>query len=419
MDKKKRLRRDRLQNLVILVLSISAVYLFFVTGSLEMELPEISLSSSTPEDAPISVSLLQELDWPVTLVIRNDSGERRYRQLSTSESDFTSVEGLWEDLFRDGFNSLTIPYTKFESALSLPGIYVSFPSPIPLCILSERLGLPSTNETIVQHLLLVAEGGDVYFYHSDGEFFFLSPTTLNASDLISTVGMIGGNGCSFAFEQKDSILHPLTVLPDELPQYSQFSAVSAVQPMNTDRLLTFFGFNAHTTNRYVDFSGTEVIVESPRRLSISPTGHIAYLGSTSYAPEGFSLSEHPSPSLSELVDGAYHLLTQLCGDDDLSFYLSEAEYHHSDGTCTLRFSRMVEGLPLLSGDGEAAAEFLIKDGVVLNFNFLQRSYSVSDTPSLLLPLRQANAIAGRYEGMEMALSYVDNGSTAAVSWLMR
>ncbi len=419
MDKNKRLRRDRLQNLVILVLSISAVYLFFLTGSLDMELPEISLSSPAMEETPTSASLLQELNWPVTLVIHDGSGERRYRQLSTSESDFTSVEGLWEDLFRDGFTSLAIPYERFESALALPGIYVSFPSPIPLCILSERLGLPSTNEAVVQHLLLVTEDEAVSFYHSDGEHFFLSHTSLKASELTATAGMISGSRCSFAFEQKDSILHPLTVLPDELPQYSQFSAVSAVQPANTDSLLTFFGFNAHTTNRYVDSSGTEVIVESPRKLSITPSGHITYLGSTSYAPEGFSLSKHPSPTLSELVDGAYNLLMQLCEDTDLRFYLSDAEYHHGNGSCTLRFSRMAEGLPLLSGDGEAAAEFLIEDGIVISFRFLGRSYSVSDTPSLLLPLRQANAIAGQFEGMEMALSYVDNGSTAAVSWLMR
>ena len=35
MDKKKRLRRDRLQNFLIAVLSISAVYLFLLTASLE------------------------------------------------------------------------------------------------------------------------------------------------------------------------------------------------------------------------------------------------------------------------------------------------------------------------------------------------------------------------------------------------
>ena len=177
MDKKKRLRRDRLQNLVILALSISAVYLFFLTGSLEMELPEITLSSPSAEETPLSSSFLQELDWPVTLVIHNGSGERRYRQLSTSESDFTSVEGLWEDLFRDGFTPLSIPYTKFESALSLPGIYVSFPSPIPLCILSERLGLPSTNEAMMQHLLLVAEDEAVSFITPMGSISF-SPTPL-------------------------------------------------------------------------------------------------------------------------------------------------------------------------------------------------------------------------------------------------
>lgn len=418
MDKKKRLRRDRLQNFLILTLSISAVYLFFLTGSLKMELPELSLSSPPAVETSDSVSLLQELDWPVTLVIYSDSNTHLYRQLSTADSEFTSVEGLWEDLFREGFSSLSIPYSEFQSALSLPGIYVSFPSPIPLCILSERLGLPSTSESSIQRLLLAADGDDVRFYYSDGEHYYFSFTSITSAELLATADVIGGNPCSFAFEQEDSILHPLTVLPAELPQYSQLSAVTTSDV--NDPLLSFFGFNSHTTNRYVDSSGTEVIVESPRRLSISPDGYIHYLGSTSYAPEGFSLSEQPAPSLSELVDGAYHLLTKLCEETDFRFYLSKAEYDQSSGTCTLHFSRMAGGLPLLSGNGESAAEFLIKDGIVINLSFLRRSYATSDTPSLLLPLPQASAIAAQYEGMEMAMSYVDSGgSIAAVSWLMR
>lgn len=419
MDKKKRIRRDRLQNFLILALSLSAVYLFILTGSLKMNLPHFSLSSP-PADEPLSsVSLLQELDWPTTLVIHDGGNSRRYRQLSTAESDFTSVEGLLEDLFRDGFSSFSIPYAEFQSALSLPGIYASFPSSVPLCILSERLGLPSTDETKLQRLLLVAKGEDVLFYHSDGERYFLSHTSLKASELLATADVIGGSSCSFAFEQQGSTLHPLTVLPDDLPDYPQLSPLISAELSDPDRLLPFFGFNAHTTNRYVDSSGTEVIVESPRRLSISPVGRITYLGSTSYAPTGFSLSEQSDPSLSELVNGAYGLLIQLSADSSLRFYLSDAEFDHSTGVCTLRFCRTVNGLPLLSGDGKPAAEFRIKDGIVVNLSFLQRSYVPSDIPSLLLPLRQANAVAARYEGMEMALSYVDSGNSTTASWLMR
>ena len=418
MDKKKRLRRDRLQNFLIAVLSISAVYLFLLTASLEMELPSFSLSSAPVEETVGSASHLQELDWPATLVIHDGSKTRLYRQLSTSDSEFTSVEGLWEALFREEFTSLSISFEEFQSALSLPGIYVSFPDPIPQSILSARLGLPSAENRGMQRLLLAADGADVLFYYCDGEHYYFSYTELSAAELFATADIIGGSNCSFAFEQEDSALHPLTVLPAELPPYPALS-VSAVSAVSNE-LLGFFGFNAHTTNRYTDSTGTEVIVESPRRLSITPDGRIRYLGNTSYAPEGFSFSEQSSPPLSELVDGAYRLLTQLYADTDLRFYLSDAEYSADGGTCTLRFSRMINGLPLLSGDGEAAAEFVIKDGTVVNCSFLRREYAISDTPALLLPLRQASAIAAQYEGMEMGLSYVDNGGdSSSVSWLMR
>lgn len=420
MDNQKRLLRDRLQNLLIAALSISAIYLFILTqaGPLNLHLPELDLSSPAVEELPSDSSLLQELDWPVTLVVNDGAAMRRYQQLSTAASEFTAVEGLLEDLFRQDISSLPVSLESFQQALTFPGVYVSFPDPIPLCLLAERLGLPSTSETRLQRLLLAVEGNAVRFYFCDGQRYFYSPTALAVTELLSTAEAIGGDICRFSFAQESSPLHPLTVLPAELPQYTLLSAEFSSE---TSGFLSFFGFNAHTTNRYVDASGTEVIVESPRRLSISPLGRVSYLGSASYAPDHFVLSTQEEPTLNELVDGAYGLLTQLAPDSgELRFYLSSAEYDHDSGSCTLRFSRMAGGLPLLSGDGESAAEFHIEDGVVINCSFLSRSYTVSDIPSLLLPLPQAAAIAAQYEGREMILSYVDSGGdSAAVSWLMR
>ena len=116
MDKQKRLRRDRLQNFIILALSISAIYLFSLTGSLKLDLPQLSLQSAPAEELPGRDSLLQNLDWPVTLVV-SDGSTHRYCQLSTSDSEFTAVEGLLEDLFRQGFSSLSVPFACPQRAV--------------------------------------------------------------------------------------------------------------------------------------------------------------------------------------------------------------------------------------------------------------------------------------------------------------
>lgn len=425
MDQNRQQRRDRLQNLLIVLLSISALGLFSITQAklLHWELPSGAAALERGgESVSAGASRLQELDWAVTLVCGDGAGDRRYQQLSTADSAFTSVEGLWEDALRQAQSPQEIPYADLEAALALPSLYTAFPCPVPACILAARLGLSSEEETAVQRLLLAAEGDAVYLLFQAEGRCYRCETALSPGELTALTAQLGGAECLFAFEQEgESALHPLTVLPVTLPQYRELTAAAPEEPV-TEELLTFFGFSAHTTNRYTDAAGTEVIVESPRRLSVTATGQIRYLGSTSYAPESFCLSDAAAPTLSELVDGAYELLLRLpaalSGEERLT--LSYAEYDREEGVCTLRFSYMVGGLPLSFGDGSAAAEVSIVDGIVTKLSFLCRSYTTAESLSLLLPVAQASAIAENYPGLEMALSYVDSGGAhAAAAWLMR
>lgn len=426
MDKQTKQRRDRLQNLLIVLLSISALFLFSLTQSELLHwdfFPDApSLSGGSQDGTPSGISRLQELDWPVTLVISDSTGDRRYQQLTTSDSAFTTVEGLWEDALRQIASSEVIGYEDFEKALRLPGIYTAFPSPVPVCILSARLGLSTEDTTPLLRLLLASDGGRIFLLLSTGETYYRCSTALTGEDLTATAEQLSGEACLFAFEQENSALHPLTVLPDVLPRYHTLNAAAAQEENVTEELLVFFGFNTHTTNRYTEASGTEVVMEAPRRLSVSPAGYISYIGTTSYAPDGFRLSESSSPSVSELVGGAYGLLQHLPGlqTGEERLYLSRVESSPEEGLCTLCFSYMTNGLPVICSDGSAAAEITVTDGIITELSVLRRSYTAADSLSLLLPVRQASAIAANHAGLEMALSYVDSGSNPVqVSWLMR
>lgn len=421
MDKEKRQRRDRLQNLLIVLLSVSAIFLFALTQAELLHwdlLPDAAVSESGGQESG-SVSRLQELDWPVTLVISEAGGDRRYQQLATSDSTFTAVERLWEDALRQAQSPQEISAADFQAALELPGLYASFPAAVPACILAARLGLASDEETPVQRLLLTAEESGAALLFSSGERCWRCETPLSAEELTTLAGQLGGESCLFAFEQEEeSTLHPLTVLPSTLPQVRELSAAagSAV----TEELLNFFGFNSHTTSRYTDAAGTEVIVESPRRLSVTAAGLVSYLGAASYAPESFCLSDAAEPTLTELVDGAYGLLLQLPGLSGGEERLYLSDIRQESGSCTLCFSYMAGGLPIIAADGSAAAELTITDGIVTQLSLRLCSYTAAESLSLLLPVTQAAAIAAEHPGLEMALSYVDSGAAhAAASWLMR
>lgn len=426
MDKQKRQRQDRLQNVLIVLLSVAAVGLFALTQAelLHWELlpADSALDRAGQESVSAGASRLQELDWPVTLVSGDGAGDRRCQQLSTADSAFTAVESLWEDALRQAQSPRELTRNDFQAALAQPELYVAFPSPVPACVLAARLGLSSDDETALRRLLLAAEGESVQLLFDTGERCYVCGTDLSADELTSLIAQLGGDDCLFAFEQEEeSALDPLTVLPVTLPQYQELNIATAEEPV-TEELLRFFGFSTHTNNRYTDSSGTEVVVESPRRLSVTAAGEISYQGTVSYAPELFCLSDAAQPTLLELVDGAYSLLLQFPGafGGEERLTLDYAEYDRAEGICTLRFSYMVGGLPLRYGDGSAAAELTVEGGTVTSLSFRRRSYTAGDSASLLLPVTQAVAIAEGYPGQEMALSYVDGGGAhAAAAWLMR
>ena len=79
---------------------------------------------------------------------------------------------------------------------------------------------------------------------------------------------------------------------------------------------------------------------------------------------------------------------------------------------------MVGGTPLRFSDGSHAAEVVIDEQTVTAFSLRCRSYTLSDVSALLLPVRQAAAIAAAgYHDAELRVCYEDSGAdTVGVNW---
>lgn len=84
----------------------------------------------------------------------------------------------------------------------------------------------------------------------------------------------------------------------------------------------------------------------------------------------------------------------------------------------LRFGYQAGGVPIRFRDGQSAAEITVVGGVISDMTFRVRQYTVEGTASLLLPLRQALAIAAQQEGAELSIGYADGGAgtSAPVGW---
>lgn len=81
---------------------------------------------------------------------------------------------------------------------------------------------------------------------------------------------------------------------------------------------------------------------------------------------------------------AFTLLRDVSGDAEL--YLSEID--SSNKRFTVSFDYAVGGTPLRFSDGSHAATVTIEGQTITEFSLHCRSYTLSDSPALLLPIRQ-------------------------------
>ena len=416
-------RRDRLQNALILLLSISAVFLFYLTQFGMPRFSALLLPFAQTEESPAVTDtriFLQEMDWPVTVLTADSFGGRHELRLSTGDSSFTSTEALLEDSFRGELTWTECDFDAFRSAMDENSLCILLPSPIPMQVIAARLGLSSAAQFSVSAFLFSRTEESVLLYYSDGAQYFQSPCPITGEGLDAVIEALGGEECTLIdeLESVSAPLSPLTACGAELPQLPLLSAKTADSLFSLPSLLPQFGFNAHTTSRYTEADGTEVIVESPRRLRISPGGTVYYAGDKKNAPDSFLFSS--GEDLTALIGSAYHLLQDLLRPADMNTQLYLSAVQEEGKSCTLCFEAMAGGLGVVADSGEPAARIVIADGAVTELSLRYRSYTVSDTAALLLPFPQALAVASAYEGMRMDLSYIDSGrDEVAPSWFMR
>ena len=253
--------------------------------------------------------------------------------------------------------------------------------------------------------LLLSAGADetVWLYLWDGADSVRSGTVsasvLSREALAETVSQSGYSGVSFAFDDVEadplySQLFPLSVLPTELPELPVLSAVSPLS--ETDWLLSAFGFNVNTRERYVEADGTEVVTEAEtdRSLHIRPDGEVTYRAGRNppchHRPEEL-------PTEAEAALGASLLLQRLTRDltGEGALYLQSVQ--QSGETTQLQYGYHIAGVPVRLSGGPAA-EITLSGTSVTRLTLRFRQYTASGESSLLLPLRQTLAIAASSPG---------------------
>ncbi|KAF5056292.1 hypothetical protein DSECCO2_368800 [anaerobic digester metagenome] len=416
-------RRNLLQNIAIVLLTVSAVALFFQMQiyNLHSETGYLSgLLSSGSAQKTQSISGLSDLAMPVRIAVTGAYGRWASPFLTTESEEFLQPGNLLMEALGSAGSLKKCSAEDFQSALRSTtnydgSIYYDFDSALPLSLLAGLVNADWTGGDLsARRLLLQAEEDKVRLFIWDGgDVFSICSTALTAKSLKETVTEYPLGSAWFAFDQPEKYSHvdPFSLFSEQLTTPSSLSVSSAIT--DASGLMSGLAFNPHTNSRYTEPSGAEVVLEGDRTLRIRPDGEISYQGGSGTLQID-CVGETPTEA--EAVVGAYRLLGDLLpSQNDASLYLQELQ--SSETSTTLRFGYQYNGLPIRFADRASAAEITLEGPVIARLTLRVRQYTTGERAHLLLPLAQALSIARRYPGKELAIYYVDSGGSASAQWL--
>lgn len=424
-------RINRLQNLAIVLLTLSAFFLFAslpIFGALsdrslfELVHDRVRRESIVSESSDTG---LAPLAFPVRMVYSNNFARFGADSLTTLSDEFERAGTYLGEAIGSANGAVSVREDSFLSALRGEGLYFDFTTSLPLSALADLLGVtvPEIGLSDVRRALLSpVENGDAVLYVQDGagEHHRFS-TAVSSPALVEFLASQGGNGVDFAFMLGADYtqLSPYTlVLSDPAPRVMLHS--SNALAAGADAFLRRAEFNAHTENRFTESSGTVIVREVSSTLYLRPDGTVDYQG-VAAAPDSLyyvAAAEPGVPTRAEAAAAAQSLALTLLQDflGDAALYLSDVV--EGDSSYEIAFDLMADGTPIRFSDGSHAAVVTVMGQSITAFTLKARQYTLTEETALLLPLAQAAAIARLWDGAELIVAYIDAGGEAvAPAWI--
>jgi len=424
MNEKKRSRRDFIQNITIALLSVTMVLLFtrtqaFILGT-ESEF-FASLSTSAPQADSSSAGHATALSYPVHVAVTGPYGRYGNITLTTSNEEVFAILGR---LVRDAFDSAG-PFsicdkTEFLSALKNTSVYYDFLTALPVSVLSEVSGISrESNESARRLAIAKVDDAVVLYLWGEGDRCLRASTAISPADLESAADSYELGNAVFALDIIEEYpqaqkLSPCSLFLEELPPFPILT--SEVPVFSISQLLSTLQFNPNTNSRYTESSGTEVVMDAGRSVRIRADGSVHYQSNDESTLSIDAVDEQPT--LAEAVDGVSTLLNTLLSSTNSEATPFLEGISQSEHSTTLTFGYQINGVPVAFSNGKPAASVTLSGTVVSSLTLQFRQYTSTAANTVLLPLRQALAIASQHQGSELSIGYVDDGSMQAhATWL--
>ena len=292
---KKDRRLNRIQNLAIVLLTLSAFLLFTnlpMFGALsDQSLLELARDRIRRENLPAETdaSGAASLVFPVRMVYTNGFARLGADAITTLSDEFEHAGTYLGEALGSAYGAVSISEDAFLDALRSESLYFDFTTALPSDIVSGLLGVsvPEPELASVRRMLLSpagAEGAPLYVQDGAGRHYRFS-TAVSSTALVDFLDARSGNSADFAFllgaayEQ----LSPYTIILSDPAPRGTLTASNALSG-NEDTFLRRAEFNAHTENRFTESSGTVIVREVSSALYLRPDGTVDYQG-TAAAPD--------------------------------------------------------------------------------------------------------------------------------------
>ena len=433
---------ERLKTLLIVLLSLSALYLTglvlvqnraasgsqgVLSGLLSLFRPQSTVETSDPG----SSGQLTAAARPVRIAVCD--GVNRYAvQYNTAQTDklYDSVGILLGEALSSAYSPTAITESVWQAALSSPGVWFDFLGKIPLETLSAWTGEGGVNTALTgsarRIAVALADDGVRLYYHneSDGLYYTCKTAVTYQGHMDELVAGYGGNGVPFAFELGTDSgydgLDPYVLISASTPTPGVYRASNPLASLDEALIGSLQQALSFQTSYYAIPNGIR-IREGQETLEISSTGTVSYTtaeGTSSRYPVG---SEY-GYDITEVVETTRRMAADTVGRycGAARIYLMEVE--ETEAGLSVRYGYSLSGAEVSLSGGDSAALFTIQDGQITSFTLRFRRYEDTGQTSLVLGERMAAAALEALdpEERELVLCYSDSGGdTVQAGWVAK
>lgn len=414
MSKSKR-AIEMTKTVLVLLLALNAAFLAWRTGLFNdvfTALPVVGnivqlVRGTTGAPEPAGTTIV-EAARPMNIVITYEEGERFgvRSDLGVRNAVYDRASSIIGEALGSASTPLEVSEAQWREALSSPGVFFEYITPVCLSVLDGWLGsrMPDAPQDVLVRRVFVSFGEErsrIYFQEYDSGLYFGADTASTAGKA-QELDIFSPNGAVFAFQLSiaGSENAPYMLIMPEVYHPDIRAAAAGTQEMMLERALHVFGHYIEMPPTY--FSGDVLVcVGAQFTIRVYPDGRVMYRRTDGFPPA----NEAQASNMGEMIEHARAIIA-----DSVGMTSGDAEVHfesiyYREGVYFVYFGYYIAGGRIHLYDDRHAAFVGFSSGIVVEAELNFRNYALTGYSTRLLPERQALAAAGG----EFILSYSDLG----------